>query len=87
MEKIPNILIYSKENCAYCQWAKQFFDAKQLKYTEIRVDLHPDKLAEMIQIAARRTTPQIVINNKAIGGYDDLIALSKSGELTELLKN
>lgn len=85
VEYMANIIIYSKANCAYCDWAKDLLDHKKLQYSEIRVDLEPDKLAEMVRLSNRRTTPQIFINGQSIGGFDDLSALNKSGELDRLL--
>jgi glutaredoxin 3 len=82
---MTNIIIYSKDNCSYCRMAKDFFDARQIAYTEIRVDLDSEKLEEMLRLSQRRTVPQIVINDQFIGGYDDLVALSKSGKLNDLL--
>lgn len=80
------IIIYSKANCPYCTWAKQFLESKNLSYEEIRVDLDAEKRSEMERITGRRTVPQIFINDKPIGGYDDLMELSKKGELDTLLK-
>lgn len=82
---MANIVIYTKENCPYCDWAKQLLDAKHLSYSEIRVDLDPVKLEEMKQRSQRRTVPQIFINDLSIGGFDDLSALAKSGELDKML--
>ncbi len=81
----PKVIIYSSENCPYCVRAKQFFDNKGIHYTEIRVDLDPAQRAEMMQITRRRTVPQIFINDKHIGGYDDLMALAVTGEVDKLL--
>lgn len=83
---MAKIIVYSKANCPYCDWAKQFLDSKSLAYEEIRVDLDPEKLHEMVRLSGRRTVPQIFINSQSIGGYDDLIKLSKSGELDTLLR-
>ena len=83
---MANVVIYSKDHCAYCVWAKQLLDNKKVDYQEIRVDLEPDKLAEMVTFSGQRTTPQIFINSKPIGGFDDMTALDKSGELDILLK-
>ncbi len=77
--------MYTKENCSYCNRAKQLLAAKKLDYQEIRVDTDSDKLEEMVRLSGRRTVPQIFINGKAIGGYDDLFALSQSDELNKLL--
>lgn len=84
---MAKIIIYARasSSCPYCAWAKQFLEAKKLSYAEIRVDLDPEKLKEMERLSGRRTVPQIFINNHSIGGYDDLIKLSKSGELDNLL--
>ncbi len=84
---MAKIIIYSTAQCPYCIWAKQFLDSKHLAYEEIRIDMHTEKRAEMERLSGRRTVPQIFINDKAIGGYDDLIQLSKSGQLDILLIN
>ncbi len=84
---MAKVIIYSKDNCAYCVWTKDLFDHKKVKYQEIRVDLDPQKLNEMVTLSGgRRTTPQIFINDKPIGGFDDLSQLETSGELDKLLK-
>lgn len=52
---------------------------------KIRVDLDPAQRAEMMQKTGRRTVPQIYIGDKHVGGYDDLAALDRAGELDPLL--
>lgn len=83
---MAEIIIYTKANCPYCTWAEQLLDSKKLSYTEIRIDLDPEKRIEMEKLSGRRTVPQIFINGQAIGGYDDLSALVKSDQLDRLLK-
>ena len=83
---MAKIIVYSKANCPYCDWAKQFLDSKKLAYDEIRIDIDVKKREEMEQLSGRRTVPQIFINGQSIGGYDDLIKLSKTGELDTLLR-
>jgi len=65
--------------------AKQLLDRKGIKYTEIRVDLDPEKRQEMMKKSRQRTVPQIFINNEAIGGYTDLLAIEKTQRLDSLL--
>lgn len=81
-----NVIVYTKNNCPYCTWAKQLLESKNIGYQEINIEDHPEKRSEMEQLSNRRTFPQIIINNQAIGGYDDLSALAKSGKLDTLLK-
>jgi glutaredoxin 3 len=65
--------------------AKQLLERKGVQYTEIRVDLDPEKRQEMMAKSQQRTVPQIFINNKAIGGYTDLVAIDRSQQLDGLL--
>ena len=51
----------------------------------MRVDLEPNRLEEMRTVSVGRTFPQIIINGKGIGGFDDLYKLHKSDQLKELL--
>jgi glutaredoxin 3 len=67
--------------------AKQLFDRKGVEYTEIRVDLEPTKRQEMMQKSRQRTVPQIFINNEAIGGYTDLVAIDREQRLDTLLSD
>ena len=80
---MTQVIIYSKDNCPYCKMAKEFFTTRNIAFQEIRIDLDPDKLNEMISLSKRRSVPQIFINGQSIGGYDDLAALAKSGKLSD----
>lgn len=83
---MANVTIYTTNSCPYCKMAKDLLNSKQIAFTEIRIDLDEKKRDEMMQKSQRRTVPQIFINDQAIGGYDDLATLAKSGKLDELLK-
>lgn len=82
---MSKVVVYSSANCAYCVRAKDLLDRKGIQYQEIRIDLDPAERDIMMQRSGRRTVPQIFINDKPIGGCDDLYALEKSGELSKLL--
>lgn len=82
---MAKVVVYTKEHCPYCRLAKDLLSARHIAFEEIRVDLDAGKLDEMIRLSQRRTVPQIFINDHAIGGYDDLAALVKSGKLDPLL--
>jgi glutaredoxin 3 len=82
---MAKVVIYTKENCPYCQMAKQLLTHRQISFEEIRVDLQSEQREKMERLSGRRTIPQIFINDQPIGGYDDLAALAKSGKLDSLL--
>ena len=52
---------------------------------KIRVDLEPQRRAEMVEKTGRRTVPQIYIGETHVGGFDDLAALDRAGKLDALL--
>lgn len=84
---MANVMIYSTAQCPYCTRAKMLLDKKKIQYTEIRIDINPSLQDEMIAKSGRRTVPQIFIDKKPVGGFDDLWALEQSGELDKLLSH
>lgn len=80
------IEIYTKWGCPYCVRAKALLDAKGVTYEEYDVTMGGPKKAEMVQrVPGAMTVPQILINDRAIGGCDDLHALERAGKLDALL--
>ncbi len=82
----PFIEIYTKGYCPYCVRAKHLLDAKAISYSEYHLEQNALLVEEMIGRSGRKTVPQIFINNKHIGGCDDLYSLEQQGLLDPLLK-
>ncbi len=75
------IKIYTLTKCPSCWAAKRFFDEHNQEYEEINIhqqDISRDRLEEL---TGGRSVPQILIDSKSIGGFDDLMALEQSGKL------
>ena len=80
------IMMYSTAICPFCVRAERLLRAKGVAdIAKIRVDLEPARRQEMMEKTGRRTVPQIYIGERHVGGYDDLVALDRAGELTPLL--
>jgi glutaredoxin 3 len=84
-EFMPQVVMYTTSWCPYCRAAKSLLAAKKVDFTEIDVTEEPKLRLEMERLSGRRTVPQIFINGKPIGGYDDALSLETSGELDKLL--
>ena len=83
---MPAIKMYTTGVCPYCTRAEQFLHAKGVAQIEkISIDTDPSARNEMMESTGRRTVPQIFIGSDHVGGYDDLVALDKSGGLQPLL--
>ena len=79
--------MYSTGVCPYCQMAERLLRSKGVaEIAKIRIDLEPERRAEMMEKTGRRTVPQIYIGETHVGGFDDLAALDKAGKLEELLR-
>jgi len=80
------IMMYSTAICPFCVQAERLLRAKGVaEIAKIRVDLEPARRREMMEKTGRRTVPQIYIGERHVGGYDDLVALDRVGELAPLL--
>jgi glutaredoxin 3 len=83
---MAEIEIYTQPGCPYCARAVALLKEKGVKFREINAPRGTPARAEAIERSGGRTTvPQIFINNKPIGGCDDLMALERAGKLDPLL--
>jgi len=83
---MAEIVIYTRQFCGYCTAAKRLLDSKGVTYVEHDGTYEPAIRAEMTERSnGGRTFPQIFINERHVGGCDDLHALERAGELDALL--
>jgi glutaredoxin 3 len=84
---MAKVMMYSTGVCPFCRMAERLLESKGVTVMEkIRIDLEPEKRAEMMQKTGRRTVPQIYIGAMHVGGFEELAALDHAGRLDELLK-
>ncbi|MGD1901014.1 MAG: glutaredoxin 3 [Geitlerinemataceae cyanobacterium] len=84
---MANVEIYTWSRCPFCIRAKALLDRKGAEYTEYCIDGDEDArdvMAERSQ--GRRSLPQIFIDDRHIGGCDDIHALNAGGELDAMLQ-
>ncbi|HXZ87584.1 MAG TPA: glutaredoxin 3 [Candidatus Binataceae bacterium] len=83
---MAKVEVYSTEYCPFCVRAKALLRNKGVAFTEIDVTNDPALREKMVQLAGgRRTVPEIFINGKIIGGFDELRALDLAGKLDQML--
>ena len=83
---MSNIIIYSTDFCPFCVRARNLFKRKNIEFTEMKITDDETKEKMIKKSGGRKSVPQIFIDDKHIGGYDDLHALDLSGKLDDLLK-
>lgn len=82
---MADVLIYTTATCPYCMRARRLLERKGVPFQEIRVDIEPSRWREMEERSRRNTVPQVFIDGRSIGGFDDLAELDFDGELDALL--
>ena len=84
---MAKVEIYTKFLCPFCTRAKKLLETKGAAFEEYDISMGGPKRAEMIERSGGRTTvPQIFIDDRHIGGSDDLAALDRAGGLDPLLQ-
>lgn len=73
--------IYSTNWCPYCVAAKRLLEEKGYEYEEIDIEKMDMSRDDLEKITGGRSVPQIVMDEKPIGGYEDLQAMAVSGKL------
>lgn len=82
---MPKVVIYTTNYCPFCTRAKALLRSKNVDFEEIDVT-HDERLREeATRLSGRMTVPQIFIDDKCVGGFDDIRRLDASGELDRLL--
>lgn len=83
---MSKVEIYTKGYCPFCHRAKALLEQKGVSYTEIEIDVQPERRDEMISRAnGGYTVPQIFIGDHHVGGCDEMYALEAQNKLDALL--
>ena len=84
---MKNVTVYMGPRCNFCDAAKRLLVRNNIVFNEINIALQEGKREEMLSKSnGRKTIPQIFFDDLHIGGYQELRALEKKGELLNLLK-
>ena len=79
------VKIYSTSWCPSCVYAKRLLEDNNIEFKEINIEEEGISREQLHEITGGMSVPQIVINNKSIGGFENLLSITQSGELSELL--
>ena len=85
--KFSNIMvkIYTTNWCPSCTSAKRLLEILKIEYKEINIEELNLSREDLGKLTGGYSVPQIIINNKSIGGYDKLLYLHQNNKLEELL--
>ncbi len=79
--------MYTTTICPYCIRAKMLLKDKGVDFEEINISGDHETRDWLVKATGRRTVPQIFINDEPIGGFDEMRALDRAGELDKKLQH
>jgi glutaredoxin 3 len=80
-----NIKLYTTDPCGFCRSAKSLLESRGVSYEEVNLAKDPDGRAELVALTGQMTFPQILIGERSIGGFRELLEADREGILEELL--
>lgn len=82
---MAQIKVYTTDYCSYCHAAKALLKSKGVDFEEINVENDDKTRRWLVQATGQRTVPQIFIDGKSYGGFDEISALDRQGKLNSIL--
>ena len=79
------VKIYTTNWCPSCTSAKRLLETLNISYEEINIEKQNLLREDLLELTGGYTVPQIIIKNKSIGGYDQLLYLYQNDKLNQLL--
>ncbi len=76
---MPEIRLYTTQWCGYCVRARMLLEARGLSFEEVSLDDDPAFRQRVYDLGGRWTVPLVTIDGEPVGGYDELVALDRSG--------
>jgi glutaredoxin 3 len=83
----PEITLYTTEPCARCHRAKALLESHGLSYHEVNLAKDPVGRRELAEFTGQMTFPQIVIEGRPLGGFQELVEADRRGELASLAES
>ena len=81
---MSRITVYTTEPCGYCRVAKALLAKRNVPYTEVNLAKDPEGRAELVRLTGMMTFPQVVIDGRPLGGFQELAAADRGGDLRGL---
>ncbi len=79
------ITMYTTDPCGFCRSAKSLLDSRGVPYEEVNLAKDPSGRAELVALTGQMTFPQIVVGERSIGGFRELLEADRDGILEDLL--
>ncbi len=79
------VTLFTTEPCGFCRQAKALLQARGVSYSEVNLAKDPDGRAGLVALTGQLTFPQIVVGERSVGGFRELLEADREGKLQSLL--
>jgi glutaredoxin 3 len=86
MPDTNRVTLYTTEPCGFCRQAKSLLQSRGVIYDEVNLAKDPVGRANLVARTGQMTFPQIVVGERAIGGFRELIEADRAGVLDTLIE-
>ncbi len=85
MPDANGVTVYTTEPCGFCRQAKTLLTARGVNYEEVNLAKDAEGRARLVALTGQMTFPQVLIGERAIGGFRELLEADRAGTLEQLL--
>ena len=85
MPDSTKVIVYTTEPCGFCRQAKALLQSRGVPYDEINLAKDADGRAALVERTGQMTFPQVLVGERSIGGFRELLAADRAGQLDSLL--
>jgi glutaredoxin 3 len=82
---MADIIVYTTDPCGFCAAAKRLLEARGLEFTEVNLAKDDEGRIALARKTGMMTFPQVLIDDRLVGGFHETQAALESGRLDELL--
>jgi len=80
-----SVIVYTTEPCGFCRQAKALLESRGVSYEEVNLVRDPTGREALVALTGQMTFPQVVVGERAVGGFRELVEADRDGTLGELL--
>jgi glutaredoxin 3 len=85
MRNGQKVTLYTADPCGFCRQAKSLLEARGIGYSEISLTKDPDGRAALVQRTGQMTFPQVIVGERVVGGFRELLQADRDGTLQHIL--
>jgi glutaredoxin 3 len=85
MPDATEVTVYTTEPCGFCRQAKALLTARGIPYEEVNLAKDPSGRAELAALTGQLTFPQVLVGERPVGGFRELLEADRAGTLADLL--